>query len=98
MVARMVLTYARLLILGNKKNEAETLREEVLTYSEILKQVRTAVSAGYEMAHVFSDETMDAVTFLKYKSGDKAVMIIAIRGTREEIEKLQEDPALKKHS
>lgn len=91
----MVLIYARLLITGNKKNEAETLREETLTYSEILKQVETAVAAGYELAHIFSDESMNAVTFLKYKAGDKAVMIIAIRGTREEIEKLQEDPSVK---
>jgi len=93
----MVLIYARLLLTSNKKNEAETLREEVLTYSEILGQVRTAVAAGYELAHVFSDETMNAVTFLKYKSGDKAVMIIAIRGTREEINNLQQDPVLKKY-
>lgn len=93
----MVLIYARLLTSEVKKKEAETLREEILTYPEIIRQVRNAVAAGYELAHVFSDETMNAVTFLKYKSGDKAIMIIAIRGTKEEIERLQLEPCVRRN-
>lgn len=95
---RMVLISARLPVSEKGSNQKpETLREEHLPYAKILEEVRSAITMGYEMAHVINDEFIHAISFLKYRSGDKAVMILAIRGTQEEIDSLQQDPVLKKH-
>lgn len=91
----MLLTCAGLQTIENDKPKLRFLREERLQYQEILKEVHSALTLGYELTYISSDEFNHIVTFLRYKSGDKEILILTVRGTREEIENLQQDPIVK---
>ena len=93
----MILICARLTIADGKKQKSERVREEYLKYDEALNQIRIAVNEGYEPTFFSNSEFNHSITFLKYGRGDEAIMILSVRGTREEIVKLEEDPALKKY-
>lgn len=94
----MILIYSRLLVTDSKTpQKPELIREERLSYDEILKEVCVAISDRYELTYLSEGEFHHAVVFLKYGAGDKYMLILAIRGTKEEIESLQSEPSIKKY-
>ena len=91
----MILISARLLVSETPGQKPETLREGHMQYDEVLKEVRSALKDGFELTYIVDDEFIHAVSFLKYRKGDQFVMMLVVRGTREEINNLQIDSELK---
>lgn len=93
----MLLIASRLPVSEKSDQKPILVREAHLSYAEILKEVCAALTAGYEVTYFSEGEFHHLVTFLKYGPGDKDILILAIRGTKEEIDNLQIEPCVKKY-
>ena len=71
------------------------MREELVSYLEGTGEISLALMMGYEITYLRSGETEGTMTLMRYKSGDKALLIVTLLGTRKEIDDLQRDPIVK---
>lgn len=93
----MLLIYSRLPTAEEAPKIPELIREQHLSYSDILKEICIAISDGYEVTYFQEGEFSHVVVFLKYGAGDKYILILTIRGTKEEVENLQQEPSIKRY-
>lgn len=93
----MLLIYSRLPTTEKAPKIPELIREQHLSYSDILKEICIAISEGYEITYFQEGEFTHVVVFLKYGPGDTHILILTIRGTKEEVDNLQQEPSVKRY-
>jgi hypothetical protein len=92
----MVLIWSDFHDLKSKPMAPTSQRQQFLAYPETLCEVHKALKDGYGIVNVRDSEFTHQIVFLKYDSEKKTLHTLAISGTKEEINQLQEDEIVKR--
>jgi len=71
-------------------------KQQFLTYPHALCEVRESLKDGYGIIDIRDSEFTHQIVLLKYDSNKKSLHTLAISGTKEEINQIQEDEIVKR--
>ncbi len=92
----MVLIWSDFQGLEQKKMTPSSQTQKFLPYSETLQEIHKALSNEYGIVDIRDSEFTHQIVLLKYDSEKKTIHTLAIGGTKEEINQLQEDETVKR--
>ena len=92
----MVLIWTNLRESPEKKLKPYFQKRKYLAYPNALREVHAALKEKYEITSIRDEEIVHQIVLLKYTSETKTWFVLFIAGTREEINRLQEDETVKR--
>lgn len=92
----MVLIWSDFEGLEHKKPVPKSQTQKFLDYPKTLQEIHEALKNGYGIVDIRDSEFTHQIVLLKYDSEKKTLHTLAVAGTKEEINQIQEDEIVKR--